>query len=155
MPLATRIFATGCQLAITIGVWNGDDWATTILALVAASTIWLAATTPEGNRKSGIAPGTTRAAISRLPIRVTATGRRFSTRIRRTRGSAKKGSTSRAISPVSSVVEATAAASTRSACSAFWPRRAKNSAAAKPASSSKVNTTLPALAIASLLRRGL
>ena len=71
MPLATRIWAIGCQDAITIGVWKGDDWAIAIFALRAASAIWLAATTPDGKKKSGMAPGTTRAAISRLPMRVT------------------------------------------------------------------------------------
>ena len=92
-PLATRICAIGAQLAITIGVWNGEDCATARLALRAASTIWLAATTPEGKKKSGdppaTPPATTLPAMSRLPTRVTFTGRRLSARILRTRSSLK------------------------------------------------------------------
>lgn len=100
--------AIGSQLAITSGVWNGDDWATLRLALRAASAIWLAATTPEGKKKSGVPVAATLPAMSRLPTRVTFTGRRCSARILRTRSSWKKGSTSSAISPVISPAAATA-----------------------------------------------
>jgi hypothetical protein len=74
MPLATRIFAMGSHEAMTSGVWNGAICVAGRLALRAASTIWLAATTPDEKKKSGVLPATTLPAMSRLPTRTTLTG---------------------------------------------------------------------------------
>jgi len=88
-PLATRILAIGSHEAMTSGEWNGATWTAGRFALRAASTIWLAATTPDENRKSGAEPATTLPAISRLPTRTTSTGSRRAASTFSTRGSLK------------------------------------------------------------------